>query len=211
VGHFGPSLTEILVRVRFCDVTEWGVGWIAAEPAYQQRASHALADGGGVWLVDVVDGEGVEERVRGLGEPAGVIQLLDRHGRDCAALAERLGVPLHETPFAGVRGSPFDVLPIVRRRYWREAALWWAERRVLVVAEALGTARYFLAPGERLAVHPALRLFPPRALAGLDPEHVLCGHGAGVHGPDAASALRDAFGTSRRRIPRWLAGLVQGG
>ena len=93
---------------------------------------------------------------------------------------------------------------------WREAALWWPERHALVVADALGTASYFLAPGERLGVHPLLRLFPPRALARFEPEHLLCGHGEGIHGPEATSALRETLRSSRRRTPRWFAGMVRG-
>lgn len=197
------------MEVRFCDDIGFALGWIAPEPARLERASHALAEGGRVWLVDPVDGEGVEQRVRALGDPAGVIQLLDRHGRDCAVLAERLGVPLHMTPFDGMADSPFEVLPVVRRRYWREVALWWPERRVLVVADAVGSARYFTAPGEELGVHPPLKLFPPRSLDRLEPEHVLCGHGEGVHGAGAAAALHQALATSRTRIPRWLVGLAR--
>ena len=140
--------------VRFCDEQEWGLGWIAPEPEFMQRCSHALAVEGKVWLIDVVDGDGVEERVRALGEPAGVVQLLDRHRRDCATVARRLGVPLHVTPFALVPGSPFQPLRIVRTRLWTEIALWWPERRVLVCGDALGTAPYYLAPRERLGVHP---------------------------------------------------------
>lgn len=192
------------------DDLPFGFGWIAPRPAYLRRTSHALADAGRVWLVDPVDVEGLEERIRELGAPAGVIQLLDRHGRDCARLAERLGVPLHRTPLAGVRGAPFEVLRAVRLPGWSEAALWWPERRTLVVADALGTAPYFLAPGERLGVHPLLRLLPPRGLRGLPAEHVLCGHGEGVHGPEAAAALEAALRGARRRIPGFLAGLARG-
>lgn len=197
------------MQIRFCDETEFGFGWIAAEPASMRRASHALADGDRVWLLDAVDGEGLEDRIRSLGEPAGVIQLLDRHQRDGALLAERYGVPLHVTPFGGVPESPFEMLPVARLPLWREVALWWPERRVLAVGDALGTARYFRAPGERLGVHPLLRLLPPRSLATLDPEHVLCGHGEGVHGPEAATAVHVALATSRRRIPAWLGGFVR--
>jgi hypothetical protein len=146
----------------------------------------------------------VEERVRGLGEPAGVIQLLDRHERDGRELAERLGVLLHRVPFAGVRGSPFVVVPLVRLPGWREAALWWPEERVLICADALGTAAYFRAPGERLGVHPVLRLTPPRQLARLPAERVLCGHGEGIHGPEAALLLAEALATARRSARRWL-------
>lgn len=199
------------VEIRFVDELDFGFGWIAAEPASMQRASHALADEGRVWLLDPVDGDGLDERVRALGEPAGVIQLLDRHPRDCRLLAGRYGVPLHMTPFDGVPGSPFQVRRVVRIPGWKEVALWWPERRVLVVGDALGTLRYFRARGETLGPHPLLRLTPPRSLAGLDPEHVLCGHGAGVHGPEAAAALRDALAHSRRRIPSWLVSLLRRG
>jgi len=163
-------------------------------------ASHALLANGGVWIVDPTDGEGIEERIRALGEPAGVLQLLDRHNRACAAYAERLAVPHHRVPFEAV--GPFQIVPIVRRKRWQEVALWWPERRVLVTADALGTVpHYFALGGERLGVHPLLRLTPPRQLGRLDPDHVLCGHGEGVH-QRATEALRDALANSRRRLPR---------
>jgi hypothetical protein len=148
--------------------------------------------------------------VRALGEPAGIVQTLDRHARDAAALAARLDVPRHVVPFEGVPGSPFEILTIARRRFWSEIALWWPERRVLVCGDALGTAFYFLAGRERLAVHPLLRLFPPTNLRDLEPEHVLVGHGEGVHGSEAAPALREALSTARRRLPRQLAGSAAG-
>jgi hypothetical protein len=187
----------------------YGFGWIAAEPRLLQRASHALVADGQVWLVDPVQVEGLEERVRAAGRVVGVLQLLDRHGRDCASLARTFGVPLRYVPRAGTPGPPFEVIRTVRIPLWREAALWWPERRTLVVADALGTAAYFRAPGELLGVHPVLRLIPPRSLARLEPEHVLCGHGQGVHGPEAADALHEALRTARRRTPSWLAGLVR--
>ena len=153
-----------------------------------------------MWLVDPSEGEGIEDRVRTLGEPAGVLQLLDRHNRACAAFARRLEVPLHRVPFEAV--GPFEVVPVLRRRRWQEVALWWPERRVLVCADALGTVpHYFALGGERLGVHPLLRLTPPHALARFEPEHVLCGHGEGVH-ERATEALRDALANSRRRLPR---------
>ena len=134
-----------------------------------------------------------------------MLVLLDRHRRDADAFATRLGVPVVETPFAGLAGTPFEVLPLVRSRFWREVALWWPERRTLVCGDALGTLGYFRGPDGPLGVHPMLRLKPPRALAGLVPEHVLVGHGEGVHGPEAAPALARALARARRGIPRWLA------
>jgi hypothetical protein len=186
------------VTWRLCDETDWGFGWLQEERL--ARCSHALRAEDRVWVFDPVDSPGVEERIRVLGEPAGVIQLLDRHRRDCAALARRLGVPLHETPFEGVPGAPFDPMPIARHRLWREVALWWPEERMLLCGDALGTVGYFVAPGELLGVHPLLRLVPPRFLSRFAPRHVLCGHGEGVHGDEAAPALAEALATARRRL-----------
>lgn len=45
-----------------------------------------------MWLFNPVDVPEAIERARSLGEPAAVLQLLDRHGCGCAAVAERLGV-----------------------------------------------------------------------------------------------------------------------
>jgi hypothetical protein len=87
-------------------------------------------------------------------------------------------------------------------------ALWWEAEHVLVCTESLGTVPYFRAHDEPLGVHPFLRLYQPRALRdmarGLTPVHVLVGHGAGIHGEDAAAALRRAVLEARRRTPAWL-------
>jgi hypothetical protein len=192
------------VQVRFIDEFERGFGWFL-EKDRLPRTSHAVLSGGRVWLTDPVDGPGLDERIRALGEPAAVLQLLDRHNRDCAQVAERFGVPRHVTPFEGVSGAPMIVRSISRRRFWREVALWFSDERILVLGDALGSLGYFRARGEPFGVHPLLRLFPPRtALAGLEPEHILFGHGPGYHGADAPAALRDALSTSRRRLPRAL-------
>lgn len=186
------------MRARFCDdLGDAGFGWIVDEPPLFERASHALGHEGRYWLVDPVEADGVDERLAALGEPAAVLRLLDRHGRDADAFARRLGVPLLETPFEGVPDSPFEVVPIVRNRWWREVGLWWPERRILVVADALGTGPFFRRPGEPLGVHLLLRPFPPRQLGRLEPLHVLCGHGPGIHG-DAPGAVREALRTARR-------------
>ena len=191
--------------LRFDDEFEHGFGW-SIEGDRLRRTSHAVLEDGRVWLTDVVDGEGLDERIAALGEPVAVVQLLDRHNRDCAAVAERLGVPLHVTPFTDVDGAPFVTFPIVRKRFWREVALWFAEQRALVCADVIGSLDYFRAPGEPFGVNPILRPFPPRSLVDLEPEHLLFGHGAGFHGPGASEALQTALATSRRRLPKaWLA------
>ena len=191
------------MHLRLCDRFDGGFGWIAR--GRLPRTSHALAAGGGVWLVDPVDVPGLDAEIRSLGEPRGVIQLLDRHGRDGRALAERYEVPHLEAPFGGVVGAPFQPVRVVDVRGWREAALWWPEQRALLVADALGTLRYFRARGESIGVHPLLRLVPPRVLMRFDPEHVLCGHGEGLHGTAAAPALQSAIrGARRRAAPAFL-------
>ena len=183
-----------------------GFGWI--EDARLHRTGHALAIDGRVWLIDPLAADGIEERIRALGAPAGVIQLLDRHGRDAAAFARRLGVPLHVVPRA-IAGSPFGFLPVASSRIWREVALWWPEQRLLACGDALGTLPFFRAGSEPIGVHPFLRLFPPRGLHGLAPLHVLVGHGPGRHGAGTALEVDDAIENARRRIPRWLAEIRQ--
>ena len=191
------------MQLRFSDEFEHGFGW-APDGDKLARMSHAVLAGDRVWLTDVVDGPGLDERIAALGPPAAVIQLLDRHARDNAAVAERLGVPLHETPMTDLESAPFVVLPIVKRRFWREIALWFAEERILVCADALGSLGYFRAGDEPFGVHPFLRLVPPKKLAALEPEHVLFGHGPGFHGSEAPQALRDALAKPRRRLPHAL-------
>lgn len=195
--------------MRFCDELEFAFGWqVDDEP--MRRTSHALLAGGDVWLVDPVAWPEAEERARGLGRPRGVLQLLDRHTRDCIAVAERFGVPHHVVPSGTVDGAPFEFLPVLQNRLWQEVALWWPEQRTLVCADAVGTVAYFRAPGERLGLHPFLRLRPPRALRRVYPEHVLTGHGEGVH-EDASAALHEALRTSRRRLPAALGRLLRAG
>lgn len=196
------------MQARLVDETDFGFGWIHPEPRWMQRASHALAADGRVWVLDATLADGVEERIRALGEPAGVVQLLDRHARDCAELARRLGVPHHVVPSERVAGAPFEVVPVVRRRTWREIALWWPEREVLAVADAVAGVGYYRAGGEVLGVSPLLRPTPPRVLCRFEPEHVLCGHGEGVHGAAAAEALHEAVATARWQTPHWLASLA---
>jgi hypothetical protein len=185
--------------MRIVDEIAQATGWIEEEPS--ARTSHALEVEGRVWLFDVVDWPELDVRVRELGEPAGVVQLLDRHSRDCAAVAQRLGVPHLVVP-RQLPGTPFELRPVVRFRWWREVALWWEERRLLLLADALGTIPFFCAGEEPAGVHPLLRPWPPRSLRDLAPEHLLVGHGEGVHHHPAA--LESALRTARRRIPRLL-------
>ena len=136
-----------------------------------------------------------------LGRPAGVLQLLDRHNRDCAAVAERLGIEHLEAPDA-VAGSPFEAIPVVRVPGWKETALWWPAESALVVAEVVGTNSIFNAGRGGVGMHPMLRALPPGSLRRFEPQHLLTGHGAPVHGAGAAAGLEEAYARSRRDIPR---------
>jgi hypothetical protein len=179
-----------------------GLTWVMDEA--MERASHALVDDAGrVWLIDPVDDPQAMERAAALGEPAGVLQLLDRHKRDCAAIAQRLGVPQLTVPGA-LPEAPFTVQRVVRNRLWREVALWWPAKRALVVAEALGTTPAFAVGAGPVGIHPMLRLRPPHGLKGLNPEHLLVGHGPPVSGPDVGAAVDTAIDHAWRDTPRLL-------
>jgi hypothetical protein len=177
-----------------------GLSWVVDEPL--ARASHALRDRGRVWFVDPVDDPTAMAAAAALGEPAGVLQLLDRHARDCRAIAERLGVPRLRVP-REVPGSPFEVVPSgVHLPRWSEVALWWPQQRALIVAEVLGTSPHYTLDAGAVGIHAMLRLAPPGRLRRFDPEHLLPGHGAPVHGPDTAAEIDAAYARSRRDIPR---------
>ncbi len=183
-----------------------GLTWIIDEP--MARACHALVDDGRVWLVDPVDDLAVVDAV-GLGEPTAVLQLLDRHERDCSEVAKRLGIPHLVVPDS-VPDSPFAAIPAVRVPHWKETALWWPRRKALVVAELLGTNRMYTGGGDdgmKLGMHLFLRPFAPGSLRGFRPEHLLVGHGAGLHGPDVGDQIEAAYAGARRQLPHVLRGL----
>ncbi|QLG48939.1 hypothetical protein [Natrinema halophilum] len=206
---------------REIDRFEGGVGWIAHPDETMQRASHALAVDGDVWVIDPVDADGIDDLFDEFGDVAGVVVALDRHKRDAAAVADRHDVPVYLPEF--FEGVTEDVdaavarfddelsdtgirsLTVVDNRFWQEVALYNPADGTLVVPETVGTVDYFLAGDETLGVHPALRLKPPRRpLRGVAPERVLVGHGAGVM-DDAARALENALARSRRGAPRLYA------
>lgn len=212
---------------RIIDRWRGGFGWIAHPDEAMQRASHALIVEDGVWVIDPVDYDGLDERLAAAGDGevaggvdvAGVCVLLDRHVRDAGAIARRHGVAVHAPAWMdgvgrsldapveplGAAVGGYEVRKLIDNRLWQEAALY--DGATLYVPETLGTAAFFLAPGDRVGVHPALRLFPPGGLADLDVERLLVGHGRGVF-DDAGDAIADALGNARRRAPRVYANLI---
>jgi hypothetical protein len=187
------------------DVEEHALGltWVVAEP--MERAFHALVDDGRVWLVDPLNGPEMKD-AEALGEPAAVLQLLDRHNRDCAEIAERLGVPHLKVPDV-VPDSPFETIAAVRMPAWKETALWWPQRKALVVAEALAANPMHTGGRQRVGIHLFLRAWPPRSLSGYRPQRLLLGHGSSLHGPEAAAGLEAAYSRARRDLPRVLLSL----
>lgn len=213
--------TEIEVVTRF----EGGRSWIAHPDETMRRASHALAVDDEVWVIDPVDGDGVDELLADVGSVAGVVVGLDRHSRDAATIARRHDVSVWlpdwfegvaedlDAPVerfgAEVADTGIRAQVVTRSRFWQEVAFYDPETETLVVPESLGTAPFFLTGTERLGVHPVRRLLPPRnQLDGFEPDRVLVGHGAGVE-DDAGMALRAALEESRRRAPGLYASILR--
>jgi len=217
--------------LREIDRWDGGVGWLAHPHEPLARASHALEVDGAVWVVDPVDAPGVDDLLSDLGDVAGVVVGLDRHKRDAAAIATRHDVSVHlPRPLSGIADqldaptavvdreladTGYRTISVVDNRLWREVALHDPSTGTLLVPEAVGTASHYVVGSERLGVHPALRVKPPRrGLSGLGPDRILVGHGEGVH-EGAAEALTDALRLSRRNAPRLyvkaLGGLLRGG
>jgi hypothetical protein len=105
-------------------------------------------------------------------------------------------------PGVTVRGDPTLRLP-----GWEATSLWWPEQRALVVAEALGTAVPWTG-GQAHVGCPFLRAWPPGRIRERQPEHLPVGHGFGVHGPTAASALEQGYQRSRSDYPSVLKGMA---
>src|SRR4051812_12848010 len=148
------------VRLAQVDEHPFGISWVIDEPG--ARASHALKVDGRVYIIDPVEHAAALERIEVLGPVAAVVQLLDRHNRDCAAIAAKLGVPHLRMPEA-IPNTPLQAIRVVDLRRWREVALWWPRRDVLVVPEALGTSSIWTAGHGVVGLHPILRPLPPKA------------------------------------------------
>ena len=208
------------------EIDRWsdGVGWFAHPDEAMQRASHAFAVDDEVWVVDPVDAAGLDDILAEFGTIAGVVVLLDRHKRDAGQVARRHDVSVHVphwmTGVAGEFDAPverirtelgdtgYGVHPIIDNRLWQEAALYGESTGQLIVPEALGTAAFFRRPGQRLGVHPALRLFPPKRLARFAPRRLDVGHGAGID-TDVSETIEQAIDRSRRTAPGLYAGIVR--
>ncbi|MEO8967703.1 MAG: hypothetical protein ABI427_09170 [Solirubrobacteraceae bacterium] len=177
-------------------------GLTVHETGAMGRAMHALRDGDRTWLIDPFHAAEFRDALGELPPLAGVIQLLDRHNRDCTEIAGSLDLPLHRIP-ARVPDSGLEVVRVISQRFWNEVALWAPGTRTLVIAEAIGTAPLF-ALDRPAGVHPMLRLLPPRrALAGYTPDQLLVGHGPAL-ASGGAEALAGALSGARADLPKLL-------
>jgi hypothetical protein len=194
-------------RAEIDDSLPWALTWTADEA--QARSAHAFVHDRRVWLVDPFADEAALRGAVALGEVAAVVQLLDRHSRDCKAVAQRFSVPHVRLP-EGLPGSPFEVHRLVWWPGWREVCLWWPEHRALVVAESVGTNSYMAVGGGPVGVHPMLRLKPPGKLRRFSPESLFAGHGPALHS-GAAAALSEGLARTRKDIPRMLPAMLKSG
>jgi hypothetical protein len=179
--------------------------WMLGPSDPASRTSTALVLPAGTLLIDPLDSPELAGRLAPLPAVVGVVTLLDRHQRDAAALAERLGVQ-RLTPRAlggpGVNLEGVEERSVIESRRWQEALLWLPDRKLLVCAEVLGTAGFDLARrGDHLGMHPVARLRPPKAaFQGIDPATIAVGHGPPLR-EGASAALEHVLRTGRRELP----------
>ena len=90
------------------DLDEQGsFAWLAHPDEFMERASTAVALGGGGWLlVDPLDAPGLDEALAAGGEVRAVATLLNRHDRDAEAIAARHGAPRVFPRIMASRGAP---------------------------------------------------------------------------------------------------------
>jgi len=197
-----------------------GFAWMARPDEFMERSSTAFAENGRVWLIDPVRSEGVEDEVAALGKVAAIVMSVGWHDRDVDWYAAMYGVPVYahaslrlvdvHSPVERIQdrvpNSPLHAIPCGGRgllKWWGETAIWWPEHRALVAGDALGTASYFVQPGEQVAVHPFRRLSPPVALRSLPVERLYVGHGRSL-ATDAAAQVQRAIDNAGRDVPRAL-------
>jgi len=208
-GTPGMGEDDTETDVESLAVTEWdgGQSWISYPAERGQRASHALETDAGVWVVDPVDADGLDDVLATSGEVTGVLVLHDRHTRDAEAVARRHNVAVHvpawmeltrtkheEEPEAiddTVPGTNYTVEKLVDTDEWEEAFLVDRSSSTMLVSEAVGTLPSFGRDDDTLGVHPSLEE-PPRKLTNWRPERLLVGHGASVYA-DAHRQLEAAL------------------
>jgi len=181
-----------LKKAEFIDEWENGFGWIAKTEENMKRTSHAFAEDG-VYLVDPLDAENLDNKISEFGKVKGIVILFGRHVRDSEKLAERYDCPVfvperfERELDADIRkisdkipGTDWEIHTVVDSRISKEAALYHRETSTLIVADSLGTAKHLRGRGEKLGMSPLYRFNPPQKLLDFEPERIFCGHGKGI-------------------------------
>jgi len=184
-------------------VTDWdgGITWFAQPEEDAMRGSHALDTETGVWVIDPLDAEGLDDRLAELGEVTGVAVIHDRHTRDAEAIADRHDVAVyvpewtdltreklqHEPEPLGdeLPDTTYETRRLIDTDEWEEAILVDEAGETLVVAETLGTLPGFREGDDDIGLHPALDEAPD-GLADYRPERILVGHGESIYEDGAA-------------------------
>ncbi len=202
------------------DRWEGGVGWLAHPQEAGERASHAVATDDGLWVIDPVDAEGLDDLLAEYGDVAGVAVLSNYHARDADAVANRHGVPVHvprwmdrvadrlaadvERTDPVLGAADFETVRVEPLSLYRAVLAYRPDDGTLIVPDLLSSGSGYPTGDERVGMMLGSRLFPPREpFEGMEPERILFGHGRGVF-DDAAGALDDALAGARRRLPRAL-------
>jgi len=202
-----------LGEAEFIDEWENGFGWIGRPEENMKRTSHAFVDDSGVFLVDPVDAENLDEKIEEFGEVKGVIVLFGRHVRDSEKLAERYDCPIFVPEWFEreldtevrkvsdkVPGTDWEIHTVVDSRIGREAALYNRESKTLIVADSLGTAEHLRGREEKLGMSPLYRFNPPDKLLDFEPERIFCGHGEGIT-ENATKLMRETIRKGRLKTP----------
>lgn len=211
---------ELSAEYEEIDRWDGGVGWIAHPNEEGERASHAILGDEGVWIIDPVDVQGIDDLVKEYGEVRGVAVLSSYHARDADQIAHRYGVSVHiprwmnrvpervdapvkrETEVLG--GAGFETFQVEPLSMYQEAIAYREEDGTLIVPDLLSSGSSYPVGDERIGLMLGIRPFPPRDLfEDIEPERILFGHGEGVF-QDAGEALDKAITGARKRFPRAL-------
>jgi hypothetical protein len=193
------------------------INWIAHPDEGGKRASHAIASESGVWIIDPIDGPGVDEWIEELGEVVGVTVLTCWHARDAEIFADRYDISVH---IPQGMGRIADIVDAPIERYdsdqgfddfethwcnpfpmWEEIFLYHEGSGTLIAPDSLGTSGAHITGDERIGLELFRRLQPPTAVADFEPDRILVGHGEPIT-EDASEALREALDGSRRTFPQ---------
>ena len=203
---------EQKAEAEFIDKWQNGFGWIAKPEEDMVRTSHAFQDDG-VYLVDPLDAENLDEKLNEYGEVKGIIVLFDRHLRDSEELAEKYGCPVYIPEWLeksidaevieaqdSIPGDDWRFIDAVDTFTGREAGVYHEASGTLIVADALGTVDMFCGRGEKLGLNPLYRLHPPKNLLNYNVERIFCGHGKGIQ-KNTESTLKNTLNKARRKTP----------